>query len=72
MMNCGTRKIRVHALRHTTASLLKDLGVPARDTQMILGHAHISTTQQIYTHVDEVARRDALTRLNKLLGGSES
>jgi integrase len=67
--NCGLRKIRVHALRHTTASLLKDLGVPARDAQMILGHAHISTTQQIYTHVDEVARREALGKLNRLLGG---
>jgi integrase len=65
------RKIRLHAIRHTTASLLKDLGVPARDTQIVLGHAHISTTQQIYTHVDEAARRDALTRLNKLLGGTE-
>jgi hypothetical protein len=32
----------------------------------------MSTTQQIYTHVDEVARHDALTRLSKLLGGSES
>ncbi|HET9255094.1 MAG TPA: site-specific integrase [Pseudonocardiaceae bacterium] len=67
----GIRKIRVHAIRHTTASLLKDLGVPARNTQIILGHAHISTTQQIYTHVDEAARREALTRLNKLLGGAE-
>src|SRR5215831_643203 len=65
------RKIRLHAIRHTTASLLKDLGVPARDTQIILGHAHVSTTQQIYTHVDEAARREALTRLNKLLGGTE-
>jgi integrase len=65
------RKIRLHAIRHTTASLLKDLGVPARDAQIILGHSHISTTQQIYTHVDEAARRDALTRLNKLLGGTE-
>jgi integrase len=65
------RKIRLHAIRHTTASLLKDLGVPARDAQIILGHSHISTTQQIYTHVDEAARLDALTRLNKLLGGSE-
>jgi integrase len=64
----GIRKIRLHAIRHTTASLLKDLGVPARDAQIILGHAHISTTQQIYTHVDEAARREALTRLNKLLG----
>jgi integrase len=45
--------------------------VPARDAQIILGHAHISTTQQVYTHVDEAARRDALTKLNKLLGGTE-
>lgn len=68
----GIRRIRLHALRHTAASLLKKLGVPPRDAQVILGHAHVSTTQQIYTHVDEVAQRDALTRLNNLLGGSES
>jgi integrase len=67
----GIRKIRVHALRHTAASLLKDLHVPARDAQIILGHAHISTTQQIYTYVDEAARLDALTRLDKLLGGQQ-
>jgi len=67
----GIRRIRVHAVRHTTASLLKALGVPARDAQIILGHAHVTTTQQIYTHVDEDARRDALTRLNELLGGTE-
>jgi integrase len=67
--NAGLRKIRVHALRHTTASLLKGLGVPARDAQIILRHAPISTTQQIYTHVDEVARREALSKLNRLPGG---
>lgn len=69
---CGDnqiRPIRGHTLRHTTVSLLKDLKVPPRDAQVILGHAHISTTQQIYTHVDEAARRDALMRLSKLLGG---
>jgi integrase len=66
----GIRLIRVHATRRTTASLLKGIGVPARDAQVILGHSHISTTQQIYTHVDEVARREALTKLNKLLGGA--
>lgn len=51
--------------------LLKDLGVPPRDAQIILGHSHVTTTQQIYTHVDEAARLDAITRLNKLLGGTE-
>ena len=40
-----------------------------RDAQMILGHAHISTTMQIYTHVDQESRDDALASLNKLLGG---
>lgn len=65
------RVIKVHHLRHTTASLLKKLRVPPRDTQMILGHAHISTTMQIYTHVDEEARDAALNGLDKLLGGRD-
>ncbi len=38
---------------------------------MILGHAHISTTMQIYTHVDEEARNDAITGLDKLLSSSQ-
>jgi len=59
----------VHGVRHTVATLLKQLKVPTRDAQIILGHAHIATTQQIYTHVDEAARLDALTRLNELLSG---
>jgi integrase len=63
--------IRVHQLRHTTASLLKKLGVPPRDAQVILGHAHVSTTMQIYTDVDEEARSQALTGLNDLLSRSE-
>ena len=58
-------------LRHTTASLLKKLRVPPRDAQMILGHAHISSTTQIYTHVDQEARDDAVASLNKLLGGGQ-
>jgi len=67
---CGDHEIRVitvHHLRHTTASLLKKLHVPPRDAQMILGHAQFSTTMQIYTHVDEEARNEALAGLNDLL-----
>lgn len=67
---CDDHKLRViklHHLRHTTASLLKKLHVPPRDAQMILGHAQFTTTMQIYTHVDEEARSQALTGLNDLL-----
>jgi integrase len=67
----GIRQVRVHALRHTSASLLKALGVPPKDAQVILGRAHASTTAQIYTHVDQVAIRDAIGKLNRLLGGDE-
>jgi integrase len=69
--NSGIRRVTVHALRHTTATLLKALGVPPKDAQVILGHAHASTTNQIYTHVDQVAVRDALAKLNRLLGGAD-
>jgi hypothetical protein len=31
----------------------------------------VSTTQQIYTHVDDAARLDAINRLNVLFGGDE-
>lgn len=61
------RLIKVHHLRHTVASLLKDLKVPARDAQLILGHTRISTTLEIYTSVDDEARKDALTRLHDVL-----
>jgi integrase len=65
----GTRR-RVYVSTGAPAEAYERL-VEARDTQIILGHAHVSTTQQIYTYVDEAAQRDALTRLNKLLGGGE-
>ena len=53
------RVIKVHHLRHTVGSLLKDLHVPARDAQTILGHTRISTTLEIYTDTDDrpAARR---------------
>jgi integrase len=70
--NEKVRVIKVHHLRHTVGSLLKDLGVPARDAQTILGHTRISTTLEIYTDTDEQARRDALTRLRGLLGEAEN
>jgi integrase len=59
----GLRVIKVHHLRHTTATLLKNLGVPARDAQLILGHSRPAVTQEIYTHEDRQAQHDALAKL---------
>ena len=67
----GLPRITLHHLRHTTATLLKNTGVPARDAQLILGHAHISTTQQLYQHGDMSGQREALHRLQGLLMGGD-
>jgi integrase len=63
----GLRVIKVHHLRHTTATLLKNLGVPARDAQLILGHSRLALTQEIYTHEDRQAQHDALTKISAAL-----
>lgn len=44
-------RITVHGLRHSCASLLFAAGVDIKVVQKILGHAHIETTMNIYTHV---------------------
>jgi integrase len=68
----GLRVIKVHHLRHTTATLLKNLGVPARDAQLILGHSRMAVTQEIYTHEDRQAKLDALTKISAALRNDES
>lgn len=68
----GLRRIRLHDLRHTTATLLKDCGVPARDAQLILGHSTVTITQEIYQHDDLSSRRRALSKVEALLGGTET
>ena len=46
------KRIRFHDLRHSCASLLYANGVSLKDIQEWLGHSDISTTSNIYTHLD--------------------
>lgn len=48
----GLKEIRFHDLRHSCASLLISMGYQLKDVQDFLGHASISTTADIYGHVD--------------------
>jgi Phage integrase family len=49
-----------HQFRHIHSSLLNDLRVPAKIAQEQLGHASISTTLGIYTHVVDASHWSAV------------
>ena len=51
------RKLRFHDLRHSCASLLLAAGVPLKLIQRWLGHATLSTTADIYAHLDASAQK---------------
>lgn len=47
----GVRKIRIHDLRHSHASLLIEMGVSPLQISERLGHEDIQTTLNIYSHL---------------------
>ncbi|MDR1629490.1 MAG: site-specific integrase [Oscillospiraceae bacterium] len=60
-------RIKIHAMRHTAATLLKDLNVPVKDAQLILGHSSISTTLNIYQHGTPETHRTAISAVESRL-----
>lgn len=63
-VNNGLIGVGLHVLRHTYASMLYDRGVDVKTAQALLGHADISTTQNIYTHLLEARQRREYAALN--------
>lgn len=57
--------ITPHNIRHGYASMLHEAGIDQKDAQALLGHANISTTMDIYTHITESAQRETAKKLNE-------
>lgn len=62
----GLPVIRLHDLRHTSATLLATK-VSAKQVQEFLGHSNISTTMDIYTHLLNENRKETSTVMNDIL-----
>lgn len=58
----------LHAARTTTGSLLDAAGVSPKVISEILGHAQVSTTQEVYIHGDAGRHLEAMGALDRLLG----
>ncbi len=63
----GLRHIRFHELRHSAATFLLVQGVPMRVVMEVLGHSHMSTTSDRYSHVVPELQREAAARMDALL-----
>lgn len=63
----GLRRVRVHDLRHTAASLMLAQGVSPRVVMEILGHSQISVTMNTYSHVTPASSREAVARVEGML-----
>lgn len=65
----GLRHIRFHDLRHTFASLLISKDVPLINVSNFLGHSDLSTTANIYAHLDKASKQASAAVISDILQG---
>lgn len=65
----GLPPIRFHELRHSCASLLIACGVSTKEIQEWLGHSAISTTADIYSHLNYSSKLNVASALTNVFGG---
>lgn len=58
--------IRFHDLRHSNASYLLKQGVSMKEIQVWLGHKQLSTTSDIYSHVDMELKKNSANKINEI------
>jgi integrase len=67
LRRAGLPSIRFHDLRHTAATLLLRRGVNPKVVSEMLGHANISITLDIYSHVTPDMQEAAAQVMDDLL-----
>ena len=60
---CGIKRIGVHGLRHTFASILIRRGVEVSVVSSLLGHRNITTTYNRYVHVIQEQKQKVMSQI---------
>jgi len=67
VLNKDLKHITIHGFRHTFATLLiENTDVKPKTVQMLLGHANIQMTLDIYTHINSKNKEDAIKSISQL------
>ncbi len=70
LYDAGLPRIRVHDLRHTTASILLEAGTHPKVVQDLLGHSTIQLTLDTYSHVTPALHWQAARTMDLVLAAS--
>jgi integrase len=65
----GLRRITLHGLRHTHATLLLKAGVPVQVVSQRLGHSDPGFTLRLYGHVLPSMQADAVNKISRMVDG---
>ena len=64
----GIEGIGLHTLRHSAATAMLEANVPIHVVSRILGHSSIAVTIDLYGHVNDDSKRDAIDGLSEAMG----
>lgn len=65
------KKLTPHSLRHTHTSLLAEAGVGLFEIMDRLGHQDDKTTKQVYLHITNTMKKEAVSKFSKLMAGGD-
>ena len=64
------RRVDMHSLRHSFASILIAAGTPITEVQALLGHSSAQTTLKVYSHWFRSFKTSSIDALSKVLLGT--
>lgn len=72
VLSTGLRRIRVHDLRHTAATMLLKAGVPPKIVSERLGHTRITITLDLHSHVLPDMQDEAAMAMSRLFADASA
>ncbi len=68
----GCKKVRFHDLRHTFSVMALENGMDIKSLSSLLGHVSSATTIDIYSHISDTMRKQAVAKIDRQICGVDT